>query len=203
MFLTKSLIWSSRVICLAGSIVRSFIKILAVASASSAARWCFKRGTLNSSARFFSLWFLSFGSIARAIPRVSKTGLFKVIPVSFIRFTLIKPASNLALWATRVAEPANSMNSGKTCPIVRASRTISGNIPVNLWISTGIAFSGLTNREKWSRTLSFLIFTAPISMISLTLAESPVVSRSNTTNSSSASMPEWGLSTIGTPSSTR
>ena len=65
----------------------------------------------------------------------------------------------------------------------------------------GIGRPGLISCEYLSTILPDFIFTAPISIISLVCEFKPVVSISNTTNSSSSIFLSFGLVTIGASSS--
>ncbi len=114
--------------------------------------------------------------MATVSPTVKSVG----IP-SFLQFSSINPASKEALWAISTHPSQNFRKSGSTSPITGASRTISSLMPVNCSISNGIGSCGFTNVLNRSVILPFSTFTAPISMMRLFTALSPVVSRSKTT----------------------
>ena len=95
--------------------------------------------------------------------------------------------SNGALWATRTAPRANSRNAGSTASIGGAVATIESVMPVRTLMNAGIGAPGRTSVCSSPRTSPPRTLTAPISVISQSAAEPPVVSRSTTTKVTSRS----------------
>ena len=98
--------------------------------------------------------------------------------------------------------PTNSKNLGRTSSIEGLSFIKSLVIPVSSWTFKGIGIWGFINSPKLSIISLFLIFTAPISVISSEVFENPVVSISKTTYSSSK-FPSVSIDTIFDMSFTR
>ena len=119
----------------------------------------------------------------------------------FLISLFINPISKGALCATKTASPTKSTNFPITLSILGSLATCSSVILVISVIWYGIGLPGLISCEYLSIILPDFIFTAPISIISLVWEFKPVVSISNTTNSSSSIFLSFGLVTIGASSS--
>ena len=102
--------------------------------------------------------------------------------------------SKPALWATRVLPRMNSRKLGSTDSIRGAATTMASVMPVSTEMNGGIGPPGSTSVENSPSTSPARTLTAPISVITCSAGEPPVVSRSNTTNVTSLS---------GVPSSSR
>ena len=99
---------------------------------------------------------------------------------------LTKARSKGAFWATKTVSspPTKSIRDEITSEIGGELLTVSSSIPVNAVMYGGIGWPGLTNVEKVSKTAPPLIRIAPISVIPAPRCGAlPLVSRSNTTNS--------------------
>ncbi len=179
----------------------NLIKICAVHSASSTARWWFCREICSSFATVSSLKRFKPGSRYLAIATVSATVNTQSSPRS-AQFLRINPISNSALCATMTQPLQNSINSGRITAISGSFITMSSRIFVSSSMANGIGTLGLTNFEKRPVIFPPSTFTAPISIILCTFGLSPVVSRSNTTNEPDSSCP-CGSVTICFKSSTR
>ena len=86
--------------------------------------------------------------------------------------------SKRMLWPTMTASPMNSRNVGRASAIRGASTTIACVIPVSTVMNGGIGAPGLTRVWKVPSRSPPRYRTAPISVISQSAAEPPVVSRS-------------------------
>ena len=95
--------------------------------------------------------------------------------------------SKPALWATSTAPRANSRNAGSADSMRGASATIAVVMPVSDWMNGGIGRCGLTRVWNSPSTSPPRTLTAPISVIAESAGLPPVVSRSTTTNVTSAS----------------
>lgn len=93
----------------------------------------------------------------------------------------MNPRSNPALCATRVEPAANSRKDGSTDSILGAATTMLSVMPVSTEMKGGIGEPGSTRVPNSPSTSPPLTLTAPISVIACSPAETPVVSRSNTT----------------------
>ncbi len=97
--------------------------------------------------------------------------------------------SKRTLWPTTTVVhggPSHSMNAGSTSPIMGAGMIIASVMPVSTVIIGGMGTPGLTSVSNVPRHLPPRSLSAPTSVIAHAPADVPVVSRSTTTNVTSA-----------------
>ena len=99
---------------------------------------------------------------------------------------LRKPMSKPALWATSTLPAANSRKAGSAVSMRGASRTMPSVMPVSTEMKAGIGSPGLTRVWNSPRGSPPRTLTAPISVMPHSAGAPPVVSRSTTTNVTSA-----------------
>ena len=86
--------------------------------------------------------------------------------------------SNRMLWPTMTASPMNSRNVGSASSMRGASTTIALVMPVSTVMNGGIGAPGLTSVWNVPSSSPPRYRTAPISVISQSAGDPPVVSRS-------------------------
>ena len=180
---------------------KNIINIFAVACESSTALWCFSSAKPKVLFKSPNPYFFKSGNKSLAICKVSITEDCKSIFKYFLISLFINPISKGALCATKTASPIKSTNFPITSSILGSLATCSSVMLVISVIWYGIGLPGLISCEYLSTILPAFIFTAPISIISLVCEFKPVVSISNTTNSSSSIFLSFGFVTIGASSS--
>ena len=151
-----------------------------VTSASSSALWGLS-WERPSAAATFSSEYSHEGLSTYASSSVSAFG-----PVNLTPWAARNPRSKSMLWPTMGSPPTKDSSRLATFENGGAASTSSWAMPVYLLMKAPIFRFGLTSEWKVSRVSAPLNLTAPTSMISSSSGESPVVSTSSATHSSSS-----------------